>query len=281
MARPFWSRPGAWAWSDLEGAVPDADDTPGALLALHHLAGDDARVPAAAARGVAWLLGLRNRDGGEPTFCRGWGKLPFDRSADDITAHTLAGWACWQGRLPRDLARRSHRAIAGALAYLGRRQRADGSWLPLWFGNQHLDDQVNPCYGTARVLIALASAGRGDAAMVARGAGWLLAHQQAEGGWGGDRTAPTSVEETALAVDALASLLLAGGAATWPGLDDAALRATLTRGVDRLIALTDGGNRFPPTPIGLYFAKLWYHDLIYPVAFTVQALAKARKVLTP
>jgi len=27
-----------------------------------------------------WLLGLQNSDGGVPTFCRGWGKLPFDRS---------------------------------------------------------------------------------------------------------------------------------------------------------------------------------------------------------
>src|SRR5690606_25955223 len=26
--------PGGWAWTDLPGGVPDADDTPGALLAL-------------------------------------------------------------------------------------------------------------------------------------------------------------------------------------------------------------------------------------------------------
>src|SRR4029077_20716222 len=28
--------PGGWGWSDLSGAVPDADDTPGALLALRN-----------------------------------------------------------------------------------------------------------------------------------------------------------------------------------------------------------------------------------------------------
>ena len=28
--------PGGWGWTDLSGAVPDADDTPGALLALKH-----------------------------------------------------------------------------------------------------------------------------------------------------------------------------------------------------------------------------------------------------
>ncbi|MEZ6048428.1 MAG: hypothetical protein R3C11_23220 [Planctomycetaceae bacterium] len=36
-----------------------------------------------------WLLDLQNRDGGWPTFCRGWGALPFDRSAPDLTAHAL------------------------------------------------------------------------------------------------------------------------------------------------------------------------------------------------
>ena len=30
--------PGAWAWTDLPGGVPDADDTPGAILALLALA---------------------------------------------------------------------------------------------------------------------------------------------------------------------------------------------------------------------------------------------------
>ena len=31
---------GGWAWTDLSGGVPDADDTPGAMLALHSLAPD-------------------------------------------------------------------------------------------------------------------------------------------------------------------------------------------------------------------------------------------------
>ena len=33
--------PGGWAWTDLPGGVPDADDTPGALLALHALGADE------------------------------------------------------------------------------------------------------------------------------------------------------------------------------------------------------------------------------------------------
>ena len=76
--------------------MPDADDTPGALLALLQLGtveSADARSRGIA--GVRWLLDLQNRDGGIPTFCRGWGALPFDRSSPDLTAHTLRAWSAW------------------------------------------------------------------------------------------------------------------------------------------------------------------------------------------
>jgi squalene-hopene/tetraprenyl-beta-curcumene cyclase len=75
--------PGAWAWTNLPGGVPDADDTAGALLALHHLGEADARVVRAAENGVRWLMDLQNGDGGIPTFCRGWTHLPFDRTGAD------------------------------------------------------------------------------------------------------------------------------------------------------------------------------------------------------
>jgi len=88
--------PGGWAWTDLSGGVPDADDTPGALLALAKLkTGDDPEVAAAAAAGCRWLLDLQNSDGGIPTFCRGWGKLPFDQSCPDLTAHAISAWSAW------------------------------------------------------------------------------------------------------------------------------------------------------------------------------------------
>src|SRR4029077_8232431 len=75
--------PGGWAWTDLPGGVPDADDTAGALLALRRLGEPDEQTRAATLAGARWLLGLQNRDGGIPTFCRGWGALPFDRSSAD------------------------------------------------------------------------------------------------------------------------------------------------------------------------------------------------------
>src|SRR5262249_22075575 len=74
------AEPGGWAWTDLPGGVPDADDTPGAILALLQCGPRDGtaldeRLEANLRRGVNWLLGLQNRDGGWPTFCRGWGTL--------------------------------------------------------------------------------------------------------------------------------------------------------------------------------------------------------------
>src|SRR5262249_49965372 len=92
--------PGGWAWTDLPGGVPDADDSAGAILALAHLEvkpHDDSFF--AAWHGMEWLRGIQNRDCGIPTFCRGWGNLPFDRSGIDLTAHALRAISAWKDNL--------------------------------------------------------------------------------------------------------------------------------------------------------------------------------------
>ena len=247
--------PGGWAWTDLSGGVPDADDTPGALLALAKLRdGEDPEAASAARAGVRWLLGLQNSDGGMPTFCRGWGRLPFDQSCPDLTAHAIRAWVAWEPRL-------AAAAIARAFEYLGRVQQADGSWIPLWFGNQRSPEQLNPVYGTSRVLLC-AGLGSGSAwtASVARARDWLVRAQHDDGGFGGAPGVEPTIEETALAVEGLRA---AGGA------DESVLR-----GGRWLAERTAGGTRFEPSPIGLYFAKLWYWDRLYPLIFTVAALGR-------
>ena len=272
--------PGGWAWTNLPGGVPDADDTAGALLALKKLGPVDEATRDAAVRGVTWLLDLQNRDGGVPTFCRGWGALPFDRSSADITAHALQAWATWRKELPQSLQERVLLAAKRAIGFLARTQRSDGSWIPLWFGNQHSASEENPTYGTARVLMALASVDQqGEfrspllALLYNSSVSWLVAAQSPDdGGWGGMAGASTtSTEETALAVEALAS-------ASQTNVTEAA--SAITRGTNRLIGLIEAGAWKEQSPIGFYFAKLWYFERLYPLIFTVGALERAEALLS-
>ena len=262
--------PGGWAWTDLPGGVPDADDTPGALLALHALGADEEEHREAARAGIGWLLDLQNADGGIPTFCRGWGALPFDRSSPDLTAHTLRAWAAWRPALPDPLRTRTERATTRAVRFLEQAQQPDGSWIPLWFGNQGARDEANPVYGTARVLEGLAALSDVETIPEAecRAARWLVEAQGGDGGWGGAPGVPPSIEETALAVSALATFRRLPRAAAGQRIDEA-----LTRGAGWLIDATDRGRRAETTPIGLYFAKLWYSEKLYPWTFALGALA--------
>ena len=265
--------PGGWAWTNLPGGVPDADDTAGALLALKTLGIREQESREAAAAGVKWLLDLQNRDGGIPTFCRGWGKLPFDRSSVDLTAHALRSWALWRKDLPVALQRRIESGTNRAAKFLRQSQETDGAWCPLWFGNELEPDEYNRVYGTSRVLLALAET-RLCPEAAARAVVWLTNAQKADGGWsGGLAEAPSSVEETALAVESLCAAL-----ENRPELRPA-LEPVLRRGVAWLSARIETGTWLRPSAIGFYFAKLWYYEEMYPLVFTVAALGRATRVL--
>lgn len=322
--------PGGWAWTDLSGGVPDADDTPGALLAIKNLTAECVGSPAdthsnvlrpqraelavenpaaLSARilrtnptdnvggsvgsdnagsvsagsydwqssvdsGIRWLLDLQNRDGGWPTFCRGWGALPFDRSAPDLTAHALraieahypshpnrsegaetirAGNRDWQGRLAR--------SREMGFRYLTRTQRADGSWLPLWFGNQHHPADENATYGTARVLAAYRDTSRISSREYQRGLLWLIQNQNEDGSWSGSKGLPPSIEETSLALDIVLSANIDSQAAQ--------------RGLEWLVTEIEADRVHQQSPIGFYFAKLWYSERLYPLCFATQAMRRA------
>jgi squalene-hopene/tetraprenyl-beta-curcumene cyclase len=106
---------------------------------------------------------------------------------------------------------------------------------------------------------------------------WLVRSQHKDGGWGAGGQTPPSIEETALAVEALASARsyapsVIDGTGSGKDFDRNEVDIALQRGVGWLIEHTHRGTRFDPTPIGFYFAKLWYFEKLYPLIFTVAAL---------
>ena len=90
---------------------------------------------------------------------------------------------------------------------------------------------------------------------------WLESVQNSDGGWGGAADTPSSVEETALAVEAFLSVK--------------ATAAACTRGLEWLLDRVESEKFRDPAPIGLYFAKLWYFERLYPIIFATSALARA------
>ena len=366
--------PGGWSWTDLPGGVPDADDTPGAVLALLELSrgsskspessvqspellssrveglgtkdehdstpgteypvlspdanspttagqgtmesrpstesldprpstlddpsapsfpssglgtpsrvaaprngGDDltARVEEAVDNAVDWLISLQNRDGGFPTFCRGWGKLPFDRSSPDITAHCIRAISRLQSlksdreNAQTDLKSFEHdplwQAIHRGSEFLRKEGTRNGPhrgehWLPLWFGNQHHSAEESPTYGTARVTKAFHDI-FGQCGERQAGCLWLRENQNSDGGWGAGPGTPSSVEETSLATEIL--------------LEDTLADGQVVRGLNWLLDRIDDGTVAEPSPIGFYFAKLWYFERLYPLIFAVSCLRRA------
>ncbi len=282
VVHPFTNAaPGGWAWTDLPGGVPDADDTSGAIIALHHLSPTPEQRAAILPQieaGITWLLDLQNRDGGIPTFCRGWGTLPFDRSTPEITSHVLWAVACWQAEVSLALQSRLRSAQTHALAYLERKQLSDGSWYPLWFGNEHTSNEENPVHGTAMVLLGVAHLPELTPAiqeMLLRAVKFLLAAQHSDGGWGGASGIEASLEETANSVSAISEWLLRNEASPLA----APVRMAVAAGAAWLVQHTAQGTEFPGSPIGLYFARLWYHERLYPIIWALGALQKAERVL--
>ncbi|MDO4586739.1 MAG: prenyltransferase/squalene oxidase repeat-containing protein [Planctomycetia bacterium] len=421
------SAPGGWAWTDLSGGVPDADDTPGAILALSKLypfadKEDKAKIIKAILNGVQWLLKIQNRDGGFPTFCRGWGTLPFDQSSVDLTAHSIRAFvtcfsllqkeilwekkserinpdikSCFinqqENELNRDDNQKSslfetfeeksfkkscpnndfssnkltdnvnffedsvkirslitnlNKSVVHGLNYIIRHQHSEGYWLPLWFGNQNETDDLNPYYGTGKVLNALAtfqtfsysqpvsesfvkenrrSNRRKNRTVVdqvfkrfdihksleskllqsaEKGILWGIQHQNSDGGWGKrskseflqksstktinqpqaekDNIFPrSSLEETAVMLDGMIPFLTIyekkRSDCSFSSVDYQTMLSACQKGLNSLCQMIETEEFKEPSPIGFYFAKLWYFEKAYPLVFACSALKTAWETL--
>jgi squalene-hopene/tetraprenyl-beta-curcumene cyclase len=267
------AKPGGWGWTSHSGSVPDGDDTPGAIIALIALNREEPLVVRdAVVAGCNWLLNLQNSDGGFPTFVRGWGKLPFDQSCADLTGHSVLALgltlSTFRDKLSPVIIRKYERSLNRGISWLAGQQRSDGSLLPLWFGNQQAESHLDPVYGTARVLTYLNDltalprfpepVRNRVVGIVIRGREYLRSSQNEDGSWGGDAGVPGTIEETALALGALA------------GKED-------YHRCEKAVAwLEDYHARhgMKSAPIGLYFASLWYDEKLYPHTAYLEGLSR-------
>ena len=256
--------PGGWGWSDLSGSVPDGDDTSGALVALYHQS-EGKRSPEVD-NGLKWLMWLQNRNGGMPTFCKGWGKLPFDSSSPDITAHAILAMGLWLPSLDGRLKTNVQKSLDKMITWMEQSLTSHPStldsqgWTPLWFGDQDAPDEKAPVYGTATAIDYLMSARHPMATKLAQSQISFILHAQNEdGGWGGNKGVKSKVTYTSRALAALAH---------FPSQYDTVRQ----RGWDYLYHRYKAGTLYDREPIGLYFARLWYSEELYNVLFLLSAI---------
>ena len=164
-----------------------------------------------------------------------------------------------------DVLWRARTVVEKGLRFLKNVQRPDGTWLPLWFGHQFNGDDKNPLYGTSRVVRALDTISEGSSDCCQKAIRWLLENQNDDGGWSACRGLDSSVEETGLALDSLAGISSA--------------REACDRAALWLAARVDESTVDRPSPIGFYFARLWYFEDLYPIIFATAGLNRWRQYL--
>jgi squalene-hopene/tetraprenyl-beta-curcumene cyclase len=259
---------GGWFFEYNNALYPDTDDTAMVLIALaRHGRGDRP----AARRGVSWLLGMQNSDGGWAAFDRDINrevltKVPFadhnamlDPSCPDITARALEALGHY-GHRPGDP------QVDRALRFLARTQEPHGGWPGRW--------GVNYVYGTWQVLAGLRSIGFDMLEpMVRRAVDWLKQVQQPCGGWG---ESCASYDDPSLAGQGTPTAsqtawallgLIAAGEAHSPEVRAGAQYLLETQGPD---------GAWPEGPFtGTGFPRVFYLKYhLYPVYFPLMALAR-------
>ncbi len=175
------SQPGGWAFSSNNTTHPDIDDTVACLEALFPFR---AEYEQSWWKGVDWLLGMQNRDGGWSAFEKDCNKrwlewIPandmkrtmYDPSTPDITGRVVEFLIRY-----RVLSLNCEK-IERAIQWLRRHQETDGSWFGRW-GTTYI-------YGTwcaVKALVAAEISSRDRTMQKAKE--WLLGIQHTDGSFG-------------------------------------------------------------------------------------------------
>ena len=250
-----------WTWTHLDSGMIDADDTSNAILALARLGMSPSEKYVR--KSVQWLRSLQNPNGGWPTFNRGRGSLVFNKSCIDITCSVVE--ALLVAGLPANSPE-----IARAISYVRRMQKKDGSWEPLWFGNEFSGLKSNPFYGAFKALNLLSAMGNSRSSS-RKALAWILGNKNRDGGWGVGANGRSSPEETAFALMGLLSQEKMSNGGNQIG-------TAVTEGIEWLTEHQHPDGLWNRTPVGIYCESMWYHERTYSVAFPLLALARFKRM---
>ena len=178
--------PGGWAFEFANVNYPDVNDTAVVSLALGRVAPGaqtSVQIAQAVARAARWVQGMQSDGGGWAAFDADNTRalvrqLPFldfgeviDEPSADVTAHAVEMLAA--------LNLRDIPSVQDGVRWLIAAQEPGGSWFGRW--------GINHCYGTGAAVPALVAAGvPSSATPITRAVGWLVDHQNDDGGWGED-----------------------------------------------------------------------------------------------
>jgi len=226
-------------------------------------------------RGVHWMLGMQNKDGGWGAFDRDndrelFTQVPFadhnamvDPSTADLTARVLEAFADVQ--LPI-----THSAAQRAIQYVWSEQEDDHCWYGRW--------GVNYLYGTWQSIVGLTNIGiPADDPRIVRAVGWLKSKQQPSGGWGetADSYADPSLRGQGETTPSQTSWALMGLMAAGE-IDSAAVR----RGIHYLLESQKADGNWDEEPFtGTGFPKVFYLKYhMYRTYFPLMALARFERL---
>ncbi|XXM72958.1 squalene--hopene cyclase [Lysinibacillus sphaericus] len=208
--------PGGWGFSESNSIHPDVDDTTAALRAITYTAGEMPEIRRAWERGVDWVLGMQNHDGGWPAFEKNKTKgilasfpldgaeaAAIDPSTADLTGRALEFLGSRAGLS------KNHPNMKRGVQWLKLTQGKDGSWPGRW--------GIHFIYGTWAAVTGMRASGvpYSDKS-IRRAEKWLKSIQRSDGGWGescfSDQKGAyvplsfSTVSQTSWALDALISI---------------------------------------------------------------------------
>lgn len=259
--------PGGWGFSEVNSFIPDNDDTSATLRALTRNAIVDPIQQEKWQKGVHFLLGLQNNDGGWGAFEKNVSNkwltyVPIENAKDaiidpstsDLTGRVLEFIGNYTSIDQKD------EAVARTVKWILKNQEKNGSWYGRW--------GVCYIYGTWAAITGLRSVGIPNNHEAIQKAGkWLISVQNSDGGWGESCYSAvkksfvplkySTPSQTAWAVDALLTI---------KEKDNEAIK----KGIQYLLSQNDkSANELTyPTGLGLpggFYIHYHSYNKIYPL----------------